>query len=147
MITNLHHCCILTSDMGEAIEYYSELLGCEVPRIAQVDRPGVKLRSAMLPIGPVGETHLQITEPTEGPGVEELEKGGEGTLHEVGFQVDDIEELYDRLLAKGITPVDLAGRPLDGKYLVSQFGNRYFFLPRDKTRGTKIEVVQVIQQD
>jgi len=131
--------------MEDAIKYYTELLGCQAPRIAQVDRPGVKLRSAMLPIGPTGETYLQIIEPSEGPGVEELKRGGEGTLLEVGFQVDDIEELYERMTAKGITPVDLAGQPISDKYIVSKFGNRYFFLPKDKTRGTKIEAVQVVR--
>ena len=147
MITNLHHCCVLTSNMEDAIEYYMELLGCQTPRVAEVDQPGVKLRSAMLPIGPAGETYLQLMEPSEGPGVEELERGGEGTLLEVGFQVDNIEEFYDRMVVKGITPLDIAGRPLDGKYIVSKFGNRYFYLPRDKTRGTKIEVVQIIKKE
>ena len=145
MITNLHHCCILTSNMSDAIEYYAELLGCEAPRVAHVDRPGVRLKSAMLPLGPAGETYLQILEPSEGPGAEALARGGEGTIREIGFQVDDIEELHDRLVAKGIKPVDLEGRPISGKYIVSKYGNRYFLLPPDKTRGTQIEVVQVME--
>jgi hypothetical protein len=130
--------------MAESLAYYEELLGCKAPRVAEVDRPGVILKSAMLPLGPAGETYLQILEPSEGPGVEELARGGEGTIREIGFQVDDIEELYDRLVAKGIHPVDLQGRAITGKYIQSTFGNRYFLLPRDKTRGTQIEVVQVM---
>lgn len=146
MITNLHHVAILTSNMEDAIEYYTNLLGGQMPRIAEVDRPGVKLKSAMLPIGPSGETYLQLIEPSEGPGVAELERGGEGTLFEVGFQVDDIEAFNDQLDARNIRPQGLAEESIKDKYIESKFGNRYFFLPKDKTRGTRLEFVQVINK-
>ena len=146
MITNLHHVAILTSNMEDAIEYYTNLLGGQMPRIAEVDRPGVKLKSAMLPIGPSGETYLQLIEPSEGPGVAELERGGEGTLFEVGFQVEDIEAYHDQMDARGIKPLDLAGDSIEDKYIESKFGNRYFFLPKNYTRGTRLEFVQVINK-
>lgn len=146
MITNLHHVAILTSNIEEAIQFYTNLLGCQSPRIAEVDRPGVKLKSAMLPIGPTGDTYLQLIEPSEGPGVAELERGGEGTLFEVGFQVDDIADLHGQMDAREIRPQDLAGDSIDDKFIESKFGNRYFFLPKDKTRGTRLEFVQVINK-
>ena len=146
MITNLHHVAILTSNMEDAIEYYTNLLGGQNPRVAEVDRPGVKLKSAMLPIGPSGDTYLQLIEPSEGPGVAELARGGEGTLFEVGFQVDEIEAFHDQMDAKNIRPHGLAGESIEGKYIESKFGNRYFFLPKDKTRGTRLEFVQVINK-
>ncbi len=146
MITNLHHVAILTSNIEDAIEYYANLLGCQSPRIAEVDRPGVKLKSAMLPIGPTGDTYLQLIEPSEGPGVAELERGGEGTLFEVGFQVDDLADLHDEMDAREIIPQDLAGDSIEDKFIESKFGNRYFFLPKDKTRGTRLEFVQVINK-
>ena len=146
MITNLHHIAILTSNIEDAIQFYTNLLGCQSPRIAEVDRPGVKLKSAMLPIGPTGDTYLQLIEPSEGPGVAELERGGEGTLFEVGFQVDDIADLHDQMDAREIRPQDLAGDSIDDKFIESKFGNRYFFLPKDKTRGTRLEFVQVINK-
>ena len=146
MITNLHHVAILTSNIEDAIQFYTNLLGCQSPRIAEVDRPGVKLKSAMLPIGPTGDTYLQIIEPSEGPGVAELERGGEGTLFEVGFQVDDLADLHDQMDAREIRPQDLAGDSIEDKFIESKFGNRYFFLPKDKTRGTRLEFVQVINK-
>jgi len=142
----LHHIAILTSNIEDAIQFYTNLLGCQSPRIAEVDRPGVKLKSAMLPIGPTGDTYLQLIEPSEGPGVAELERGGEGTLFEVGFQVDDIADLHDQMDAREIRPQDLAGDSIDDKIIESKFGNRYFFLPKDKTRGTRLEFVQVINK-
>lgn len=146
MITNLHHVAILTSNIEDAIQFYTNLLGCQSPRIAEVDRPGVKLKSAMLPIGPTGDTYLQLIEPSEGPGVAELERGGEGTLFEVGIQVDDIADLHDQMDAREIRPQDLAGDSIEDKFIESNFGNRYFFLPKDKTRGTRLEFVQVINK-
>lgn len=146
MITNLHHVAILTSNIEDAVQFYTNLLGCQSPRIAEVDRPGVKLKSAMLPIGPTGDTYLQLIEPSEGPGVAELERGGEGTLFEVGFQVDEIEATHDQMDAREISPQGLAGDSIEGKYIESKFGNRYFFLPKDKTRGTRLEFVQVINK-
>ena len=80
MITNLHHVAILTCNMEEAINYYTELLGCDPPAIAKVDKPGMKLLSALIHIGPSGSTYMQLIEPSEGPGVEELASGGEGTF-------------------------------------------------------------------
>ena len=146
MITNLHHVAILTSNVEDAIQFYTSLLGCQSPRIAEVDRPGVKLKSAMLPIGPTGDTYLQLIEPSEGPGLAELERGGEGTLFEVGIQVDDIADLHDQMDAREIRPQDLAGVSIEDKFIESKFGNRYFFLPKDKTRGTRLEFVQVINK-
>lgn len=146
MITNLHHVAILTSNIEDAIEYYTNLLGGQTPRIAEVDRPGLKLKSAMLPIGSSGDTYLQLIEPLEGPGVAELEHGGEGTLFEVGFQVEDIEAFHGQMDARNIRPQGLAGDSITGKYVESKFGNRYFFLPKEKTRGTRLEFVQVINK-
>ena len=146
MITNLHHVAILTSNIEDAIQFYTNLLGCQSPRIAEVDRPGVKLKSAMLPIGPTGDTYIQLIEPSEGPGVAELERGGEGTLFEVGFQVDDLADLHDQMDVREIRPQDLAGDSIEDKFIESKFGNRYFFLPKDKTRGTRLEFVQVINK-
>ena len=146
MITNLHHVAILTSNIEDAVQFYTNLLGGQSPRIAEVDRPGVKLKSAMLPIGPTGDTYLQLIEPSEGPGVAELERGGEGTLFEVGFQVDDLADLHDQMDAREIRPQDLAGDSIEDKFIESKFGNRYFFLPKDITRGTRLEFVQVINK-
>lgn len=146
MIIRLHHTAIVTGNMDEALRYYLEILQCERPRVVQVDRPGAKFRSAMLRIGLTGESFLQLIEPSEGPGLDDLQRGGEGTILEVAFEVDNIEEFFDQMVSKGITPVDVAGQPFSGKCIVSSFGNKYFFLPRTHTRGTRTELVQVVEK-
>ena len=145
MITRIHHAAVVTRNMDDAIRYYVEFLRCETPRIVQADKPGLRLRSALLPIGATGESLLQLVEPSEGPGLDELERGGEGTILEIAFEVDNIEEFYDQMISNGVTPLDFAGQPFSGKFLVSSFGNKYFFLPRSHTRGTRTEIVQVVR--
>ena len=147
MITNLHHVAILTFDMDQAIEFYSELLDCPASKVVEVNEPGIRLRSAMLPIGPGGTTYLQILEPKEGPGVKELAEGGEGTLFEMAFQVDDAEALANRMLDQGVVPCDIAEKAIEGKYITSKFGNRYYILPASAMRGTRIEIVQVMDTE
>ena len=144
MITNLHHVAILTADLEAAVAYYVDLLGCQPPKIAQVDKPDVKLRSAMLPIGPKGETFLQILEPQLGPGVQELAQRGEGTLFEMAFETDDIEAFADQLRPRNITPSNIAEQPIEEKYIESKFGNRYFILPGRQVRQTRMEIVQMM---
>jgi catechol 2,3-dioxygenase-like lactoylglutathione lyase family enzyme len=144
MITNLHHVAILTSDMEKAVEYYTELLGCEPPEPVRIDKPGMRLRSALLPVGSDKATFLQILEPEVGPGVKELAEGGEGTLFEMAFQVDDAENFADRMIERGAPPSDIAEQPVDGKYIVSKFGNKYFILPGSKMHGTRIEIVEMV---
>ena len=143
MIRRLHHVGIVTANLEAALSHYAEVFGCEVPRILSVDKPRIKLRTAMLSIG---ESHLQLIEPESGPGVDDLKGGGEGTIFEIALEVSDIEEMYHRMKAQNIEPVDFVGEPLRTKFLVASSGNRYFYLPRDKMRGTLIEIYQVMLQ-
>ena len=147
MISGLHHVAVLTADIDAAVAQYVALLGGQTPRQVLVDRPGVKLKSAMLPLGKTGATFLQIIQPIEGPGVEELQRGGEGALFEVGFKVEDIEDFNGTLRARGASPLDLAERPITQNFIPSKYGNRYSFVPRSITRGTRVEIVQVMREE
>lgn len=144
MVKKLHHVAILTSDIEEMVEYYQETFGCPAPKIVSVDKPDFKLKTAMVPVGSDGASRLQVIQPVEGPGVKELREGGEGTIFELAFEVEDIEEFFDQLRSKGMTPVDLLGRPIESKYLVASSGTRYFYLPKSQTRGTVIEICQIM---
>jgi catechol 2,3-dioxygenase-like lactoylglutathione lyase family enzyme len=147
VISGLHHVAILTADLDAAVVQFTALLGAEAPRFVLVDQPGVKLKSAMLPLGPAKTTFLQIIEPIEGPGVEELQRGGEGTLFEVGFEVENIEDFNRALRARNAGPLDLAERPIAENFIPSRYGNRYSFVPKSMTRGTRVEVVQVMRRE
>ena len=145
MISQIHHVAILTADIDAAIRHYVDLLGCEAKEPATVEKPGVHWRTVLLPVGTNGGTALQLIEPHEGPGVDELARGGEGTLFEIGFRCEDIEAFHDHLEERGIDASDLREEPIEEGYLESKYGNRYFIVPRSQSRGTRVEVVQFCQ--
>ncbi len=141
MIRRIHHVAILTRDIDAAIKHYVDLIGCETAEPIDVDKPGMRWRSVLLPIGN-GTTALQLIQPLEGPGVEALEQGGEGTVFEIGFACEDVEAFGQHLALRGIEPADLAGQPLADKYMKSKYGNRVFIISREDSRGTRLEIVQ-----
>lgn len=149
MILGLHHVAILTYDIDNALTYYCDFFQCKTPQVVHVQDPeqNVNLKTAMLPIGPRGETALQIIQPIEGIGQAELIKGGEGTIFEIGYRVDNLEEFNEGMIAKGFRPANLAEKPIPEKYIVSKFGNRYSLLPKEATRGTRSEFVQIIPRE
>ena len=105
----MHHVGIVTADIEATIRHYVETFGCDPPRVVCVDKPGIKLKTAMVAIGAGQANCLQLIEPEVGPGVEELKHWGEGTLLEVAFEVEDIEQVYDQMKMRGIQPVNLIG--------------------------------------
>lgn len=141
MIRGIHHVAILTSNIERAMDFFRQTFGCEPVKIVSVNKPGLKLRTAMLSLG---ASHLQLIEPEIGPGVEQLKKAGEGTIFEMALEVNDIEEFYDHVKGQGITPVSLTGEPIQSKFLTASSGNRYFYLPQQKPQGTNIEIYQVV---
>jgi len=141
MINQIHHVAILTKDIEASIRHYVDLLGCKLADPIDVEKPGLRWRSVLLPIGN-GTTALQLIEPLEGPGVDELKNGGEGTLFEIGFNCADAENFALHLGERNITPTDLNEDAMDQTYMVSKYGNRFYIVPRDKSRGTRLEFVQ-----
>lgn len=141
MISQIHHVAILTRDIEKAIQHYVDLLGCEEKEPATVEKPGLHWRTVLLPLGN-GTTALQLIEPLEGPGVDELARGGEGALFEIGFRCEDIEGFHSHLQQRDIPASDLREMPLEEPHLVSKFGNKYFVVPREKSRGTRLECVE-----
>jgi catechol 2,3-dioxygenase-like lactoylglutathione lyase family enzyme len=141
MIRRLHHVGIVTSNIDNAVQHYVKDFGCPAPKIASVERPGVKLRTAMLSLG--SGTHLQLIEPSIGLGVAELQSRGEGAIIEMAFEVDDIESFAREKRAAGATLTDLLGNPIEADYLVAASGNRYVYLAKDDNLGTSIELIEV----
>lgn len=148
MILGLHHVAILTHDIEKAVEYYCAFFNCSKAQVVHVQdaEQNVNLKTAMIPLGPTGETALQLIQPIEGVGYAELIQGGEGVIFEIGYRVDNLEQFNENMIAKGFKPANLAQRPIAGKFIVSKFGNRYSFLPKEATRGTRSEFVEVVNK-
>jgi methylmalonyl-CoA/ethylmalonyl-CoA epimerase len=86
MITKIDHLGIAVRSLDEAIPFYENALGLRCEHREEV--PSQKVRTAFFS---VGETHLELLEPTslDSPLSKFLEKNGEG-LHHVAFGVSDV---------------------------------------------------------
>lgn len=113
MISKIDHLGIAVKDLGEAVAYYEKTLGLKCEHIEEVESQ--RVRTAFFT---VGETHLELLEPTseDSPVAKFLEKNGEG-IHHVAFGTDDIngqlrvaQEAGARLIHE--TPIDGAGGKL-----------------------------------
>jgi len=143
MIDQIHHVAILTHDIEAAIEHYVKLLGCTRKEPADIEKPGLKWRSVLLPIGGEdGSTALQLIQPLEGPGKQQLEEQGEGALFEIGFKCADADAFVKHLHQEGAQQGDLLEYPIDEPYMTSKYGNKFFILPRQHSRGTRLEFVE-----
>ena len=99
-VLKIDHLGIAVRDLGAAVAAY-EALGFRVE--ARHDVPSEKVRAAFLP---VGESRLELLEPSEPESViaRFLEK--RGGLHHVCVLVDDIERALAELKARGVPLVD-----------------------------------------
>jgi methylmalonyl-CoA/ethylmalonyl-CoA epimerase len=86
MITRIDHLGIAVRSLDTAVAYYEKALGLVCEHREEV--PSQKVRTAFFT---VGETHLELLEPTseDSPVAKFLEKNGEG-VHHVAFASDDL---------------------------------------------------------
>src|SRR5712691_10322035 len=104
-IKKVDHLGIAVKDLAEAVSAY-EALGFRVE--ATHDVPTEKVRAAFLP---VGESHLELLEPTDPTSVivRFLEK--RSGVHHLCVLVEDIDEALAELKARGVPLVDERPRP------------------------------------
>jgi methylmalonyl-CoA epimerase len=123
----LDHLGIAVPDLEAAVRTY-RALGFEVESVHEV--PTEKVRAAFLP---VGESRLELLEPTE-PGsviARFLEK--RAGLHHVCVLVEDIEQALAELKASGATLIDERPRPGAG-------GSRVAFVHPRSAAGVLLEL-------
>jgi len=135
------HIGILTKKIDkEIIDFFTKTFGCEEPKFFELNTPEEKMRYCHMRIG---DNYIELLEPHEGYWVQLLKEKGSGALAEICFEVDDIEEFYDRMKERGITLVDLQQKPLSPNKKYCQIpgdDNKFAYFPLDKTFGTLIEV-------
>jgi methylmalonyl-CoA/ethylmalonyl-CoA epimerase len=129
VMTKIDHIGIAVADLDAALAAY-EALGFRAERIEAV--PTEKVRVAFLPIG---ESRLELLEPTE-PGsviARFLEK--RSGLHHICVLVDDIDASLADLKARGVALVDETPRP-------GAEGCRVAFVHPKAAAGVLIELKQ-----
>jgi methylmalonyl-CoA epimerase len=126
---SIDHLGIAVKDLGEAVRAY-ETLGFHVE--ATHDVPTEKVKAAFLP---VGESHLELLEPTDPSSViaKFLEK--RSGLHHVCVAVPDIQAALDALKAKGVELLDQSPR-------VGAGGRKVAFIHPRSAAGVLLELVE-----
>ena len=128
MIQKIHHIGLAVRSLDEALEAYLAL-GLHVEGTAQIAEQSVKV--AFLP---VGETHLELLEPTSesSPVAKFLASRGEG-MHHICLAVSDIEAALAELKQQGL-------RLIDEKPRTSAGGARIAFVHPSGMHGVLIEL-------
>jgi methylmalonyl-CoA epimerase len=127
----IDHVAIAVTSMQDALRTFKELWGLEPDRVEQVASD--KITEAMLP---VGDSHLQLLEPTapDSTVAKFIERRGEG-LHHIAVQVENIETVLEHLRSRGATLIDQTPRIGGG-------GHRVAFVHPKTTNGILIELVE-----
>lgn len=108
MITKIDHLGIAVKSLDSAVPYYEKALGISCEHREEV--ASQKVRTAFFT---VGETHLELLEPTspESPIAKFLEKNGEG-IHHVAFATTQIEQQLKQAADAGVRLIN--EKPFEG---------------------------------
>ena len=127
----IDHIGIAVPDLETALAPYVEGLGIQVAHREEVATQ--KVRVAMMP---VGETNIELLEPTSGdsPIAKFLESRGPG-IHHIAIAVDDIEVAMERMNAAGVRMIDTEPRTGAG-------GTKVAFAHPKAFGGVLVELVE-----
>lgn len=130
-ITLLDHVGVAVQSIEQALPVYQQTLGLKEGGVHDV--PDQKVRACFLP---VGESRVELLEPTDPEGViaKFLDKRGPG-LHHVAYRVPDIESALALLKERGVRLIDETPR-------IGAGGARIAFLHPKATDGVLTELVQ-----
>ena len=144
-ITGQHHVGITVSDIDRSIEFYRDVLGMELESRTDmsgefisnvVGVPGASLKGANMKAGDLILEMFQYVAPVGGKQRASLRQSDVGHYH-LAFQVDDIEDAYQKLTAKGVNFSEVPQYVPDGP--AKGLGAIYFWDPD----GIALEFIQV----
>ena len=131
MIRKVDHVGMAVRSLEESLRFWSGALGLSASGIETVEKEGVRV--AFLT---AGETRLELLEPTrpDSPVAKFLDRRGEG-MHQIAFEVNDVQAVLDGLRGLGLAMLDQA--PRSGAH-----GARVAFLHPKATGGVLVELVE-----
>jgi methylmalonyl-CoA epimerase len=131
MAMKVEHIGIATRSIDEALGFWSAALGLR--RVVTEEVAEQKVRVAMLP---VGETRLELLEPTapDSPVAKFLEKRGPG-IHHIAVRVDNIRATLAQLKERGARLIDETPRIGAGGCLIA-------FIHPSSAGGVLVELVE-----
>jgi methylmalonyl-CoA/ethylmalonyl-CoA epimerase len=134
MIGRLNHIAIAVPDLAAAVARYRDVLGAEVSAPQALPEHGVTVVFVTLP-----NTKVELLEPLgeASPIARFLEKSGEGGIHHICYEVEDILAARDRMLAAGARVLG------DGQPKIGAHGKPVLFLHPKDFCGALTELEQV----
>lgn len=128
----IHHIGLAVSDLAEAVETYTALLGGTLEHREVLSDQGVEAASIAF-----GESRVELLAPTgdDTPVGRFLAKRGPG-MHHVAYEVNDVAEALVDLAAEGAELIDTVPRR-------GLFGLQVAFVHPDAVHGVLTEVVAV----
>ena len=131
MITRIDHIGVATDGLAKRLPFWSDVLGLTVEGVETVESEQVKV--AFLP---VDRSRIELLEPTgEASAIAaHIAKRGEG-LHHLTFEVDDLDEMLERMGRHGVRIVGDGAR-------VGAGGHRVVFVHPKSTGGVLVELVE-----
>ena len=131
MITRIDHIGVAVDGLAKRLPFWSEVLGLSVEGVETVESEQVKV--AFLP---VERSRVELLEPTgeQSAIARHIAKRGEG-LHHLTFEVDDLDEMLERMEKHGVQVVGDGAR-------VGAGGHRVAFVHPRSTGGVLVELVE-----
>jgi len=133
MVSRIEHIGIVVADMEAALKKYTDLLGLKVAEVEEVEVPDAVNRVAFLPLNGLN-IELVHTSGDKGMAAEFLKKNGEG-IHHIAFEVENLDEVFERLRQRGVKFVW-------DKIIPGSRGSRVAFFEPHEFNGIYIELVE-----
>ncbi len=133
MIGRLNHVAIAVQDIEKAAAIYRDTLGAEISAAEPQPDHGVTTVFVNLP-----NTKIELLEPLgeDSPIVKFLARNGDGGIHHLCYEVDDIIAARDRLIAEGARILG------DGEPRIGAHGKPVLFLHPKDFNGVLTELEQ-----
>jgi len=131
LLRDIDHVGIAVKDLEQAVRQYRRLFGVEPAHREHVEDQGVEEV-----LFEVGTSYIQLLAATgpDTPVGRFLARRGEG-IHHVGYRVDDLSDVLERLRQEGATLIDEAPRP-------GSRGTVVAFVHPKSVGGVLVELVQ-----
>ncbi|MBI2060033.1 MAG: methylmalonyl-CoA epimerase [Nitrospirae bacterium] len=131
MFKKVDHIGIAVPSLEGALKFYEEVLGIHPDHFEEVEEQ--KVRTAFIP---VGETHIELLEPTspDSPIAKFIDKRGPG-IHHLALGVENLEGKLADCKAKG-------AQLIDEKPRVGAHGKKIAFIHPKSTGGVLLELCE-----